>query len=267
MRTALARIDSFPYRHRLRDLMNSPPLFVESNISLRDALAALIDHEVSSLYVHPLVEGDKAGIVTERDLLRKFREKGDAAFNLAVGDIAIYPLASLSADAFVYRAIARMKRMHVRHLGVHDNHGEIIGALSARDLLRQGLEDQELVLPHQAILEFVAATTRPRADFGGEPLLARSVAYREAESLVRDFTILFPDEDVLITALRAVSGLGLSWYDAHLWAYAEVNGLPEILSEDFEHGRHYGHVRVVDPFLVAEDEVHELPPLYATTEL
>jgi DNA polymerase-3 subunit epsilon/CBS domain-containing protein len=145
MRAALARIDSFPYRHRLRDLMNSPPLFVEPDISLRDALATLIDHEVSSLYVNPAVEGDKAGIVTERDLLRRFREKGDAAFNLPVSDIAVYPLASLSADAFVYRAIARMKRMHVRHLGVHDSHGEIIGALSARDLLRQRADDAVLL--------------------------------------------------------------------------------------------------------------------------
>lgn len=135
----------------------------------------------------------------------------------------------------------------------------------ARELLRQGLEDQQLVLPHQAILEFVAATTRPRANLGGKPLLAPLVAYREAEGLMRDFQVLFPDEDVVITALHAVAGLGLSWYDAHLWAYAEVFGIPEILSEDFEHGRHYGSVRVVDPFLVAADEVHELPPMYETS--
>ena len=38
--------------------------------------------------------------------------------------------------------------------------------------------------------------------------------------------------------------------------------IPEILSEDFQHGRHYGSVRVVDPFLVAADEIHELPPMY-----
>jgi hypothetical protein len=55
---------------------------------------------------------------------------------------------------------------------------------------------------------------------------------------------------------------GLSWFDAHQWAYAEVYGVAEILSEDFEHGRHYGSVRVVDPFLAA-DGVHELPALYA----
>ncbi len=40
-----------------------------------------------------------------------------------------------------------------------------------------------------------------------------------------------------------------AWYDAHLWAHAEHYGLPEILSEDFEHGRRYGTVRVRNPFL------------------
>lgn len=93
-------------------------------------------------------------------------------------------------------------------------------------------------------------------------MLTPEVAYREAEGLMRDFPILYPDEEVVITALRGVSICGLSWFDAHLWAYAEVNGLSEILSEDFAHGRHYGSVRVVDPFLAASGEVHELPPMF-----
>ena len=132
----------------------------------------------------------------------------------------------------------------------------------ARDLLRRGLRQQELVLPHQAVVEFVAATTRPRSNLGGDSLLAPHVAYREAEGLIRDFPVIYPDEEVLITALRGFSSYGLSWFDAHLWAYAEVNGLSEILSEDFAHGRHYGSVRTVDPFLAASGEVHELPPMY-----
>ena len=40
------------------------------------------------------------------------------------------------ADAFVYRAIGRMNRLNIRHLGVVDEIGHVIGALSARDLLR-----------------------------------------------------------------------------------------------------------------------------------
>jgi predicted nucleic acid-binding protein len=55
-------------------------------------------------------------------------------------------------------------------------------------------------VPHQALVEFVAATTR-----------------------------------------RA-------WFDAHMWACAEHYGLAEMWSEDFQHGRLYGTVRVVNPF-------------------
>jgi len=132
---------------------------------------------------------------------------------------------------------------------------------TACNLLRQGLAGG-LVLPHQAVVEFVAAVTRPRRDLGGAPLLEPELAYRQSEDFMRDFPVLYPDEAVVLAALRGFTAYGLSWYDAHLWAYAEVHGLPEILSEDFEHGRHYGSVRVVDPFLVAADEVHELPSMY-----
>jgi predicted nucleic acid-binding protein len=41
----------------------------------------------------------------------------------------------------------------------------------------------------------------------------------------------------------------LAWYDAHLWAYAEHYGLSEIISENFAHGRRYGTVKIVNPFI------------------
>ena len=34
-----------------------------------------------------------------------------------------------------------------------------------------------------------------------------------------------------------------------MWAYAEVNGLDTLISEDFQHDRLYGTVRAVNPFL------------------
>jgi len=129
-------------------------------------------------------------------------------------------------------------------------------------LLEDGLTDEALVLPHQAIVEFVAAVTRPLRELAGSSLLTRQVALREAEDLMTQFPLLYPDEAVLRTALRGAMTYQLSWFDAHLWAYAEVFGLDEILSEDFEHGRRYGTVRIRDPFLEAVDEVHELPALY-----
>jgi CBS domain-containing protein len=46
------------------------------------------------------------------------------------------PLATVPADAFIYRAIGRMSRLGIRHLAVVDERDHIVGALSARDLLR-----------------------------------------------------------------------------------------------------------------------------------
>ena len=64
--------------------------------------------------------------------------------------------------------------------------------------------------------------------------------------------VIFPTELVLRTALRSLAAYQLQWFDAHLWAYAEVYGIRELYSEDFEHERLYGTVRTIDPFRVAD---------------
>ena len=62
------------------------------------------------------------------------------------------------------------------------------------------------------------------------------------------FSVLYPNAALVRTALQGSAAYQLSWFDAHLWAYAEHYGLEEIVSEDFEHGRLYGSVRVRNPF-------------------
>lgn len=127
----------------------------------------------------------------------------------------------------------------------------------AWSLLRRGAEYLSVAVPHQAIVEFVAATTHPRPDLGGRPLLTREEAFREAEELLAHFIVLYPNDEVVTTALRGAALYQLSWFDAHLWAYAEVYGVPELESEDFQDGRIYGNVRVVDPFRILKNMVHE----------
>jgi predicted nucleic acid-binding protein len=117
----------------------------------------------------------------------------------------------------------------------------------ADELLRAGIEDGSTLLPHQAIVEFVAAVTRPRD--GGARLLELLDAHREAEELLTQFDVLFPDQELMRIALRGAVAYELSWFDAHLWAYAERFGLDRLYSEDFQHGRLYGTVEVVNPFL------------------
>jgi len=63
------------------------------------------------------------------------------------------------------------------------------------------------------------------------------------------FPVLYPNPEVLRLALRGTATYRLSWFDAHLWAYAEHFGLAELWSEDFQHDRRHGSVRAVNPLL------------------
>ena len=117
---------------------------------------------------------------------------------------------------------------------------------TARNLLRKGLAEDAVRIPHQALLEFVAVVTRVRA--ASRPLLAPDEARQETEELMVQFPVLYPNATLVRTALQGAAAYQLSWFDAHLWAYAEHYGLEEIVSEDFEHGRLYGSVRVRNPF-------------------
>jgi predicted nucleic acid-binding protein len=137
----------------------------------------------------------------------------------------------------------------------------------AQEVAREGQATGNLLVPYQALVEFVATVTRPRKNLGDAPLMPRDHALLQVERFMLQFEIVWPDYDVLRTAIRGAALYSLSWFDALLWAHAEARGIPEILSEDFEHGRHYGRARVVNPFLAAEGGVHELPPLYAPAQI
>ncbi len=120
----------------------------------------------------------------------------------------------------------------------------------ATEILRQGILADSARVPHQAIVEFMAAVTRP---IRGHVILQQADALREAEELLKQFTVLYPNEAIVRNAIRGCAAYQLSWFDAHLWAYAEHYGLPEIITEDLQHDRLYGTVRVVNPFLGARD--------------
>jgi signal-transduction protein with cAMP-binding, CBS, and nucleotidyltransferase domain/signal transduction histidine kinase len=131
----LARIDSFPYRHRVRELMSTPPVLAPADATLRAAIGMLLEKKVSSVFVRG-ADGE-LGIVTERDMLRAVAALGAAALDQRVAAFMHKPLQTIMADDFVYRAIGRMDRLGVRHLGVRNARGELVGAITARNLLHQ----------------------------------------------------------------------------------------------------------------------------------
>jgi CBS domain-containing protein len=132
---ALARIDAYPFRHRVRDIAHRPPVIVSAQTRLGEAVTVMAEKGISSVFV-TLPETSETGIITERDVIRLIGKTGRDVLDQPLSSLASRPLMSVPADAFIYRAIGRMERHHIRHLGVVDETGAMIGALSARDLLR-----------------------------------------------------------------------------------------------------------------------------------
>ena len=146
----LARIDSYAYRHRVADVMSSPPKIIAADISLADALQRMAKEKISSLLVVPAgattaMRARNTAIITERDVLRAMSEQGAQALARPVVQFASKPLIALPAAAFVYRALGRMSRLKLRHLGVEDDNGEICGIVTSRDLLRLRAQEASIL--------------------------------------------------------------------------------------------------------------------------
>lgn len=130
------RLDSFPYRSRVRDVMSAPALTCPPSVTVAKAARLMADRGVSSLIVVADDGGTPIGILTERDVLH-LAASGDAgALARPVESAMGRPVHTVPANAFIYLAIARMDRFGVRHLAVTDAAGKLVGVVSVRALLK-----------------------------------------------------------------------------------------------------------------------------------
>jgi CBS domain-containing protein len=137
--STMSDVDPFAYRHRVNELMNRRIVAVTEETTAKQAIDLMVARRISSVLVSRDGEpgGPMAdyGIVTERDMMRLLAAGGAEALSRPVGEFASRPLATIAGEAFVYRAIARMDRLKIRHLAVRDERERLAGVISARDLL------------------------------------------------------------------------------------------------------------------------------------
>lgn len=113
--------------------------------------------------------------------------------------------------------------------------------------MRAGAERGDLFIPYQALVEFVSAVRKPQKP-DGQPLLTVTEALGAVEEMTLQFSVLYPDAELVRTALRLAPAYGLPWFDALILAFADRFGLPTLYSEDFTDGRFFGAVRIQNPF-------------------
>jgi len=220
------RVDSYPYRHRAGDVMSKPPQFAAPSMSIREALALLVRRKVSSLFIARGKPEAPYGIVTERDILRAIAREGAKAFAKPVKSIATFPLESVSDESFLYLAFGRMRRKKYRHMGVVNSQGELVGAITQRDLLRlqadealafsdalgEAVSTEELALVWRKLANAARSLLHEEVDardiagiISGE---VRSVTARAAAMAEREVSVVNPKPKGLRFAVMVLGSAG-----------------------------------------------------------
>ncbi|WP_252273468.1 CBS domain-containing protein [Pseudomonas subflava] len=107
--------------------------------SVLEAVKQLAEKKIGALLV--LSGGRLAGIVSERDYVRKLAELESAAFDAKVADIMTADVITVSPRDSVQHCLQLMTDRRLRHLPVVAE-GELIGMLSIGDLVKQTIDDQ-----------------------------------------------------------------------------------------------------------------------------
>jgi predicted nucleic acid-binding protein len=110
----------------------------------------------------------------------------------------------------------------------------------AREVLEE--EGDRLVVSTQVLQEFYVTVTRK---------LGRPLAEGEAEAATRDlsaFEVVEPDLAMVLRSISSSRGWKISLWDALIVEAARARGCARLLSEDMQHGRLFGTVRVENPF-------------------
>ncbi len=132
--SSLERIESFPYRHRVHEVMGSPVATVRPEAAVAEACRRMAEDGISSLVVTD-DHGRPIGIVTERDVLRTVARHREKAISQPVARVMSSPVATVRDDALLYVAMGRMARLHLRHLVAVDQLGRATGMVTVRGLL------------------------------------------------------------------------------------------------------------------------------------
>jgi CBS domain-containing protein len=121
-------------RDRISQLAPKPPITTAPGTPVGEVLALMDKHRIGCLVV---VEGDKpVGIFSERDALHKIGERAGELAARPVSEFMTARPETLVADAKIAFAVQRMDLGGYRHLPIVGKQGELVGIISARDILR-----------------------------------------------------------------------------------------------------------------------------------
>jgi CBS domain-containing protein len=141
--------------HRLSEILEDKGrnvLTVDGEATVLEAVEKMVEHNVGSLLVTE--GGDIAGIVTERDYLRRVTLEGRRETETAVREIMSSPLVVATPDTAVDECMAMMTDRRIRHIPVVED-GEVVGVVSIGDVVKFKSKQQTFEI--QYLTDYITA--------------------------------------------------------------------------------------------------------------
>ncbi len=117
----------------IHDEKGTEVLEIEADASVFEAVRKMVDANVGSLLVTE--GGEIAGIVTERDYLRRVTLEGRTDREIAVREIMSSPLVVATPETTIDECMAMMTDRRIRHIPVVEG-GEVVGVVSIGDVVK-----------------------------------------------------------------------------------------------------------------------------------
>src|SRR5262245_23094584 len=123
-------------RHKSSDVIT-----MAATESTRELLATLARHNIGAVVV---IEGDTvAGIVSERDIVRKLNDHGADLLDAAVGTIMTEEVLTCAPTDSVDTIAETMTQRRIRHMPVLEQ-GRLIGIVSIGDVVKSRITQLEI---------------------------------------------------------------------------------------------------------------------------
>ena len=127
-------------------------LRIDAAATVYDAIVKMVEGNVGALLVY---EGDRlAGIVTERDYLRRVTIRGRDERTTPVREIMTSELVFVGPDASVEECMAVMTERRIRHLPVLTESQDVVGIVSIGDVVKFQSREQSVQI--RFLTEFIS---------------------------------------------------------------------------------------------------------------
>ena len=121
-------------------------LQIEADATVFEAITMMVEGNVGSLLVTD--GGRLAGIVTERDYLRRVTIEGRTETDTTVGEIMSAPLVYITPETTIEESMAVMTERRIRHLPVLSDGGDLVGVVSIGDVVKFTSRQQSFELKY-----------------------------------------------------------------------------------------------------------------------